>query len=399
MGSVYLAEDDLGNPVAVKVIHEGRSGAIGIRTRFRREVAAAFRVDSPWMPRVLAADADAPEPYLVTEFVDGPTLAERVERDGPLDPIALRTFARHLAEALIAVHRVGLVHRDVKPSNVLVTPAGPMLIDLGIAYALESDDTATRAGTAIGTRSWMSPEQARGQTVGPATDVFGWAATIAFAATGRPPFGSGPADAVLYRVVHEPPDTEGLDGDVGGWVNTALRTDPAARPDLDEIVAALADGAPSPPARFPTEPTRLLGGGAAGLPGPLDATERLADQDSTAPADPIAATPTPSRRRAHRRAALVVFVAVLAGLAGLAGFAAYRATTDSSDAPTGRTPASTSARVEPTTAPTDPTDPPSTATTVVSEVPITPVTPTDPGTDPRTDKGRPDKAKGPKADR
>jgi serine/threonine protein kinase len=288
----------------------------------------------------------------------------------------------------------------VKPSNVLVTPAGPMLIDLGIAYALESDDTATRAGTAIGTRSWMSPEQARGQAIGPATDVFGWAATIAFAATGRPPFGSGPADAVLYRVVHEPPDTAGLDGDLGRWVNTALRRDPVARPDLHEIVAGLAGTARPPSTRLLTEPTRPLGGETVGLSEPLDATAKFADRDSTAPAALNAETTAPPRRGLRRPAALVVFVAVLLGLAGLAGFTAYRVATDSSDPPTGRTPASTSARVEPTTAPTDPTDPPSTATTtVVSEVPVVPVAPTDPGKEPKTGKGPPDKAKGPKADR
>jgi len=244
MGVVYLADHPEHGPAALKFVRAGGPAAAdpAFRARFGREVEAARRVRSPRVARVLAADPDATVPWLATAFVDGPTLQEAVEAEGPMSGDRLVALAVALADALAAVHEAGVVHRDLKPRNILLTPETPVLIDFGIASVREAPQL-TRAGAALGTPGWMAPEQARGQRCGPATDVFAWGAVLAFAAGGRAPFGEGSADVLLYRIVHEPPDVPPLPPALDGLVRAALEKDPDRRPTVGQILAALT-GAP-----------------------------------------------------------------------------------------------------------------------------------------------------------
>jgi serine/threonine protein kinase len=278
MGIVYYGM--LGpTPVAVKVIRDELADAPEFRARFRREIELMRRVRGLCTAHVQAADPDWYPPYLATEYLAGPTLADWVARNGPLAGPALRTLAIGLAEALLAVHRAGVVHRDLKPNNVLLTQAGPKVVDFGIADA--SDVTAlTRVGTPVGTPGYMSPEQLTGlDVVGPPADVFAWGCTVAYAATGRIPFGDGPTDAVLFRVRHDPPNLAGLPEDLLRLVDASLRKDPGLRPDaarlLDELLRltlgaawAAAPGAGEPPApRVPTEADLVAARRPAGVAG------------------------------------------------------------------------------------------------------------------------------------
>lgn len=238
MGIVYLGEAADGGLVAVKVIREDLAGDEDVRSRFAREVAAAARVSCPWTARVMAADVDADPPYLVTEYVDGDTLLDHISRHGPLRIDQARAVAGGLAAGLATVHEAGVIHRDVSPANVLLTGDGPKLIDLGVA-AIEDSTRLTKTGMSLGTPAWMAPEQARGEPVTPATDVFAWGSVIAFTLTGRPPFGSGRSEGVLYRIVHQEPDLEGLDSLLRPWVEAALRKDPTERPTANHLAAEI----------------------------------------------------------------------------------------------------------------------------------------------------------------
>lgn len=240
MGVVYLADHPEHGLAALKFVRAGGPAAAdpAFRARFGREIEAARRVRSPRVAPVLAADPDATVPWLATAFVDGPTLQEAVEAEGPMSGERLVALAVALADALAAVHEAGVVHRDLKPRNILLTPETPVLIDFGIAAVREAPQL-TRVGSALGTPGWMAPEQARGQTCGPAADVFGWGAVVAFAAGGRAPFGEGSAEALLYRIVHEPPAVPPLPPALDGLVQGALEKDPARRPTVGQILAAL----------------------------------------------------------------------------------------------------------------------------------------------------------------
>ena len=182
MGVVYLAETWDGQPVAVKVLRPELADNPEFRTRFGREVAALTRVQGVCTVRVIEADTEAPKPFLVTEYADGPSLSEYVDAHGPLDPGMLYGLATGLAEALAAIHAAGIVHRDLKPSNVLLTAGGPKVIDFGIAQALDTT-SMTRTGITVGSAGFMAPEQIMGRA-GTAADVFTWAVTVTFAAGG-----------------------------------------------------------------------------------------------------------------------------------------------------------------------------------------------------------------------
>ncbi|WP_052711165.1 protein kinase [Pseudofrankia sp. DC12] len=238
MGIVYYGL--LGpTPVAVKVIRAELADSAEFRARFRREIELMRRVRGVCTARVYAADPDWYPPYLATEFLAGPTLADWILRNGPIVGPSLRTLALGLAEALLAVHRAGVVHRDLKPGNVLLTQGGPKVVDFGIADATDVT-VLTRVGTPVGTPGYMSPEQLNGlEVVGPPADVFAWGCTVAYAATARTPFGAGPTDAVLFRVRHDPPNLAGIPEDLAGLVDEALRKDAAARPDAAELVRRL----------------------------------------------------------------------------------------------------------------------------------------------------------------
>ncbi|MFJ3875945.1 protein kinase [Streptomyces sp. NPDC090077] len=243
MGVVYLAQGPDGRLVAVKRLREELASDDGFRTRFRREAATLLRVRGTCTARVLAVEAEASTPYVVMEYVQGPTLSEFVGEHGPLRGDMAQSFAVGLAEALAAVHRAGIVHRDLKPGNVLLSEQGPKVIDFGIAQA--ADATAlTRTGVAVGTVGYMAPEQVRGQA-GPPADVFAWALTVAYATTGRPPFGTGPAEAVLYRVVNEEPDLDGVPDRLRPLLTSALAGSPERRPTPAHLLAELTGGAAS----------------------------------------------------------------------------------------------------------------------------------------------------------
>ena len=245
MGVVYLGRGRRGRRGAVKVLHPDLARDAGFRARFEREAEAAARVVTKGTARVLDV-GDGKAPYLVTEYVEGPTLRDAVGADGPLQGTALHTFAIGLAEAMAAMHAAGVTHRDLTPGNVILGRWGPKVIDFGIARPADAE-TLTRTGIAVGTPAWMAPEQAQGRPAGPPADAWAWGALVAYAGTGRHPFGEGTADAVLYRIVHEAPALDGLDGALVPIVGRALATDPAARPSPEDVLRALSPLGPTRP--------------------------------------------------------------------------------------------------------------------------------------------------------
>jgi serine/threonine protein kinase/ABC-type branched-subunit amino acid transport system substrate-binding protein len=248
MGVVYLARSTGGTLVALKVIQAEYAEDTGFRERFRREAETARRVRSPWVASLVDADPEAAQPWLATAFVPGPSLGEAVAEQGPLQVRGLRVLGARLAEALREIHGAGLVHRDVKPGNVLLALDGPRLIDFGIAR--DPEDTAlTSAGVVVGTPGFLPPEQAGGAGVpGPAGDVFSLGCVLAFAATGRPPFGTGSLDALLYRTVHDAPDLDGVPAELAAVVGGCLEKEPELRPAAAELAQTLMGAAPAEPA-------------------------------------------------------------------------------------------------------------------------------------------------------
>ncbi|MFF8380659.1 protein kinase [Streptomyces sp. NPDC015661] len=246
MGRVYLARSEGGRTVAVKVVQGEFAQHAEFRARFAREVTAAKRVGGAWTAAVLDADTDAETPWVATQYVPGPDLhAVVAEQYGPLPEQSVRVLANRLALALQAIHGAGLVHRDLKPSNVLVTVDGPRVIDFGIARALDSvsgDSLQTRTGMVIGSPGFMSPEQVRGLHVTAASDVFCLGSVLAYAATGRQPFGASGngLHAQLFRVAEEDPDLDGLPEALLGLVRECLRKDPAQRPTPEQVAARTA---------------------------------------------------------------------------------------------------------------------------------------------------------------
>ncbi|MGW4344428.1 serine/threonine-protein kinase [Streptomyces sp. NPDC004690] len=241
MGRVYLGRSAGGRTVAVKIVHPHFALDEEFRARFRREVAAARRVGGAWTAPVLDADPEAPVPWVATAYAAGPSLAAAVADAGPLPAHSVRVLAAGLAEALAAVHELGLVHRDVKPSNVLLTLDGPLLIDFGIARATDGTASLTSTGVSIGSPGYMSPEQILGKGVTGAADVFSLGAVLAYAATGQAPFPGDSSAALLYKVVHEEPELDALrDDELRALARECLAKDPAARPAPGEIARRLA---------------------------------------------------------------------------------------------------------------------------------------------------------------
>ncbi|QGV82635.1 serine/threonine-protein kinase [Streptomyces ficellus] len=245
MGRVYLARSGGGRTVAVKVVHPHFALDEQFRARFRREVESARRVGGRWTAPVLDADPEAPVPWVATGYVPGPSLAGAVTGHGPLPEHAVRALGAGLAEALAAVHGLGLVHRDVKPSNVLLALDGPRLIDFGIARATRDAASLTSTGVSVGSPGYMAPEQILAKGVTGAADVFSLGAVLAYAATGTAPFPGDSSAALLYKVVHEEPELGGaLTGELRDLVAACMAKDPAARPAPGELVRRLApDGA------------------------------------------------------------------------------------------------------------------------------------------------------------
>ncbi|WP_405444094.1 serine/threonine protein kinase [Streptomyces avidinii] len=247
MGRVYLGRSAGGRTVAVKIVHPHFATDEEFRARFRREVEAARRVGGEWTAPVLDADPDAPVPWVATGYVAGPSLDRALAGHGPLPETSVRAIGAGLARALVAVHGLGLVHRDVKPSNVMLTLDGPRLIDFGIARATDGTASLTSTGVSVGSPGYMSPEQILGKGITGAADVFSLGAVMAFAATGRPPFTGDNSATLLYKVVHEPPELGELPaGELRDLIEACLAKTAAERPAPAAVAAALggALGAP-----------------------------------------------------------------------------------------------------------------------------------------------------------
>ncbi len=244
MGVVYLGETDDGQRAAVKLIRTGLEHRQEISDRFRREVRIAGSVDGPNVARIIDADIDADPPWLATEFIDGPTIAEHVEEHGPIGAEALRSIARALVAGLRTIHAAGIVHRDLSPRNVMLAPDGPRIVDFGIAHSVDST-TLTATGVAMGTPAWMAPEQLTGDRPTDKTDIHALGALLAYAATGTPPFGDEAPAAVGYRVVHTDPVVRVEDERLQAVIASALAKEPETRPTLDDLEWALGAGASS----------------------------------------------------------------------------------------------------------------------------------------------------------
>ena len=310
MGEVFLGQSPGGRLVAVKLIRAELAADREFRVRFAREVAAARHVSGMFTAPVVDADLDAPRPWLVTAYVPGPSLAEAVDSQGPLPLSSVLTLAAGLAEGLEAIHAEGMVHRDLKPSNVLLASDGPRIIDFGISRA--ADATAlTRANIFVGSPGYMSPEQALGEEVGPASDMFSLGAVLTFAALGASPFGDGTVTTLLYRVAHDRPATERLPGQLRPLVERCLAKDPHMRPTPDQLLTELGTvdsgtnwlpqpvaetlvGYARPVAGTTIPPARPSPPPAPSAPGPLAPVPSAPEPAAPVPSAPEPAAPVPS---------------------------------------------------------------------------------------------------------
>jgi len=298
MGVVHLAQAPDGNRVALKVLRPHIVGDDEARERLAREVASLRRVRSPRIAEVIDADPWGSTPFVATRYIPGLSLHEHVRQEGPVQGADLRWFAAGLAEALVAVHSVGVLHRDIKPSNVLLEGRSPVLIDFGLARLAE-DPRLTATGWLLGTPGYLAPEILYGDDATVASDVHSWAATVVFAATGRPPFGRGPAMAIMDRVRRGEHDLAGVPDALLPLLRDCLAPDPQDRPDPGVVRNALRAPAPSHPgeqtmpfavaaAGPDDDPTDVLGPGAT-RHGPAPATT------PQPVAAPVAPGPDPTR--------------------------------------------------------------------------------------------------------
>lgn len=236
-GIVYLGRAPDGRPVAVKVLKSGELLSEESRMRFVQELAAARRVPQAHTAAILDADVEGRRPYIVSEYIAGMSLQETVEKNGVFKGNNLERLATYTITALAAIHSARVVHRDFKPANVLIGPDGPRVVDFGIARALDFDGQATNS--LIGTPPYMAPEQFAGQPVGPFTDVFAWASTLVFAATGNPPFGRMSFPAVANRILNENPDLADLPVPLRDVLARCLAKNPADRPSSIQVLQML----------------------------------------------------------------------------------------------------------------------------------------------------------------
>ncbi len=301
MGVVYLGQARDRRLVAVKVVRADRTSDPESTARFRREVRAASGVAGFCTARVLDADLDAPQPYYVTEYVQGPTLQEAIEDGGALTGARLEAFAVGVAEALEAIHAAGVVHRDLKPSNVLLSGDGPKVIDFGIARTVDAT-TLTQTGKVVGSVNWLAPEQLRTGKASEASDVFAWGGLVTFAGTGHPPFGHGAVGTIANRIMHEEPDLRGLHGRLLEAVRAAMDRDPSRRPTPRTLLRSLVGGAATDPVTAATEVVqrtwmfpRIPAGIATPPPGRAanPPPGGLATAPTAAPTPPIPAPPMP----------------------------------------------------------------------------------------------------------
>lgn len=238
MGVVYAARTASGELVAVKLIHPEYAADEEFRARFTREVDLLRRVGGACAVPLLDADTGAERPWLVTPLVRGMTLSAYMRKHGALDEQLLIGLAAGVAEALAQIHEAGIAHRDLKPANIVLSPEGPRVLDFGVARAV--DQTAlTRTGSVMGSPGWISPDHYQGKPASTADDIFAWGALVTYAATGRPPFGSGDPAAIAHRVISGEPDTEGFTGPLADLARQALQKEGAQRPTALQLVSEM----------------------------------------------------------------------------------------------------------------------------------------------------------------
>ncbi|MBT2232944.1 serine/threonine-protein kinase [Nonomuraea sp. NEAU-A123] len=370
-GVVYLAHSRDGEAVAIKLLSTGDQET---RARLARELDALESIASFCTARVLDVSIEGPRPYVVSEFVEGLSLADRARERGPLRGGELERLVVGTATALAAIHAAGVVHRDFKPANVLLGPDGPRVVDFGIARA---EGAATMTSGLIGTPAYLSPEQIAGSPAAPASDVFAWAATMVFAATGRSPFGADTVPAVLHRVLQANPDLSELPPRLRGLMASCLSKDPAHRPTARDLMVSLVNPTSTPPAPPQGFPTGAPGGapGTGGIPGTAGApdTGRVPGTGAGERTGPrAAALTTDVSRRNRSRGLLIGALAAVLALAAAGGTLLWinrtptgtGAQTSTSHTPRASTTAEKTAdqATEPTRAATEPTPTPSQAT-------------------------------------
>jgi len=306
MGVVYLGVAWDGAPVAVKVLRPDLADDEEFRRRFGREVSALVQVKGECTVRVIEADSQSATPFVVTEYAPGPSLSEYMDKNGPVDPEMLFGLATGLAEALTVIHAAGIMHRDLKPSNIILTDAGPKVIDFGIARKQQDTSAVTKAGMMIGSMGFMAPEQITGNP-GPEADIFAWGVTVAYAATGRSPFGSGSTHSILYQIMYGDADIVRVPDSLRPLVESALMKDPQRRPTARQLLDRLTSASPQHE-QTSENPTQLIlrrtwQSGSHSSPSPSASSPSAASPSAASPSAAASATPsaapaTPSRRRA-----------------------------------------------------------------------------------------------------
>ena len=339
MGVVYLGVSWDGAPVAIKVLRPELAGDQEFRHRFGREVAALVQVKGVCTVRVIEADSQSAAPFVVTEYAAGPSLSEYIDKHGSVGPEMLFGLATGLAEALTTIHAAGIMHRDLKPSNIILTDAGPKVIDFGIARRQDTRGV-TKTGMMIGSLGFMAPEQISGRP-GPEADIFAWGVTVAYAATGRSPFGAGNSHSILYRIMYGDPEIASIPDSLRPLVEASLVKDPQSRPTARQLLDRLTS-ASSRSEDVNDTPTQVIlartwqSGSHSSLPpasrpaAPHPAPARPATEAPTAdqpnpvmphgapsaaapaPAAPVPAPPAPEKINVGRRMATIATSALVA---------------------------------------------------------------------------------------
>ncbi|MFG2248136.1 serine/threonine-protein kinase [Spirillospora sp. NPDC048823] len=345
MGVVYLGRSAAGRAVAIKMVHPEFAADHDFRARFEREAKVARSVGGGFTAAVIDADPGAEVPWLVTEFLPSVSLRDAVHTAGPLAADAVWALAAGVAEALVSIHGAGVVHRDLKPANVLLTADGPRVIDFGIARAVDSS-SISRPGEQAGSPGFMSPEQVAGVTAGPSGDIFSFGSTLAFACTGREPFGEGPWHAKMLRIQSEPPRLDGIaDDGLRSLIESCMELDPERRPTARRLVE------------------NLSGRGEGGVPLPsavvAEIDRRRTEAENPPPAPPPQPAPAPQpvpppsgpdlRRRGPVLGAAGAAVLLTAVVIPVAGWYAFRGDGGASAAPA---PTASAAPASPSASPT-----------------------------------------------
>ncbi|MEO3825675.1 serine/threonine-protein kinase [Actinomadura sp. B10D3] len=312
-GAVFLGRDPSGVPVAVKVLHVRLSGEPVARARFAEAFTSARKVSGFYTAAILDADVEDDLPYVVSEWVGGPTLQQLVNEEGPRGGVVVERVAVGVAIALAAVHRAGAVHHNLKPGNVLLSRSGPKMGDFGIVHAMEAVNVSF-SGHITEDPAYRSPEQLSGTGIGPATDVFAWASTLLFAATGRPPFGEGSPSEVMQRIMYEDADLSGVPMSLRDALTGALAKNPAERPTAKELLAKLLDAKGalvtrlpfgmveegravlSPPRATPDVPSPAAFASAPSTPPPVPSTPPGPPREEASPSFPLFGKLSRSRR-------------------------------------------------------------------------------------------------------